>query len=614
MAIATACPTPEQLQSLIDGTLPDDVAERLTEHVGNCSSCQERMQSLATGTFRVEEIFAGFEDIAPPLDSAFWPKIKEVESNYHAPGSHAETAQSAAYRPQSEVSLDFLSPSDDPAYLGMLRHFAIARIIGQGGMGIVLEAFDTHLQRNVAIKVLNPKYAQDDIARQRFCREGRAAAAITHEHVVAMHQVVKEDEGKIAFLVMQLIDGETLEQRLSGNPLPLQDVIRIGMQAAAGLAAAHSKSMVHRDVKPANILIERETNRVKLTDFGLARARDDIKLTQTGMISGTPLYMSPEQAVGGTADERSDLFSLGAVLYEMATGQAPFQAASIVGVMRRIMDESPAPPHEARSSVSRPLSDLIMSLLEKDPNKRPASAALVAEKLAGMLTQFGAVSPLYLPAVTVKEGTCPKEQPRRFRPATAVAWSVAAVALLALGGLFGNWLTNRESASTGSEASISPVAVFADNPGTVWSVDFAPDGSEVGAAIEDGSVRIWDLETQQFRKSFNAHRGIVWTIRFHDTRPLFATSGDDGMVKLWNRDSYQLVKEWRANNAVRSVAFSPDGARIVAGDREGIIHVFDIDSGEELLSKNQSGSVFGVDYSPDGKFIATVGTDKIVRI
>ncbi len=139
---------------------------------------------------------------------------------------------------------------------------------------------------------------------------------------------------------MQLIDGVTLENLLAeGKPLAAQEVARIGMQMAAGLAAAHARGMVHRDIKPANVLIEKDTQRVKLTDFGLARASDDVKLTKTGMVTGTPLYMSPEQAMGSAADERSDLFSFGAVLYEMATGSSPFQAPSIVGVMKRVMDE-----------------------------------------------------------------------------------------------------------------------------------------------------------------------------------------------------------------------------------------------------------------------------------
>ncbi|OYV84688.1 MAG: serine/threonine protein kinase, partial [Planctomycetia bacterium 21-64-5] len=177
------------------------------------------------------------------------------------------------------------------------------RVVGRGGMGVVLEAFDSRLHRNVAVKVLDPELAGDDIARQRFCREARAAASITHENVVAVHQVEKSGEGGLPYMVMQLVSGESLEGRLQRqSPLPIGEVVRIGMQAAHGLEAAHAQGLIHRDIKPGNILLESPHDRVKLTDFGLARATHDVKLTQSGFVSGTPLYMSPEQVMGQEAD------------------------------------------------------------------------------------------------------------------------------------------------------------------------------------------------------------------------------------------------------------------------------------------------------------------------
>src|SRR5262249_36309758 len=161
-------------------------------------------------------------------------------------------------------------------YLGRLGQFDVMRILGRGGMGVVLEAFDTRLQRNVALKVLEPELASDDVARQRFCREARTAASITHENIVAGHQVEKSADAGLPYLVMQLIAGESLEQRLARQgKLPLREIVRIGMQAAHGLAAAHAQALIHRDIKPGNILLESSHDRVKLTDFGLARVADD---------------------------------------------------------------------------------------------------------------------------------------------------------------------------------------------------------------------------------------------------------------------------------------------------------------------------------------------------
>ncbi|MCA9133677.1 MAG: serine/threonine protein kinase, partial [Planctomycetales bacterium] len=385
MSVAANCLTAAQIQSLLGDSLEESEVALFTAHLGKCTGCQDALQRTATGEMAVEEWIAEPSSLTPPSDSAYWPAMNSLTEAMHE-GTLAGNEPTPL--PSGTPLLSFLKPSADPAYLGRLDHFEIARVIGRGGMGIVLEGFDTSLQRQVAIKVLNPEYAKNDTARKRFCREGRAAASISHEHVVSMYQVAKESEEQVAYLVMQLIEGETLEKRLADSaPLPAQDVARLGMQIAAGLSAAHARGLVHRDIKPANVLLEQGSDRVKLTDFGVARAADDVKLTKTGMVTGTPLYMSPEQAMSSTTDEKSDLFSFGAVLYEMATGLSPFQSPSLVGVMKRVIDETPAPPHRVNPAIPRKLSDVIMALLEKKPGNRPESAASVALALAGIVSE-----------------------------------------------------------------------------------------------------------------------------------------------------------------------------------------------------------------------------------
>ncbi len=358
-------------------------------------------------------------------------------------------------------------------------------------------------------------------------------------------------------------------------------------------------------------MIEAETNRVKLTDFGLARATDDIKLTATGMVTGTPLYMSPEQALGETADERSDLFSLGAVMYEMATGSSPFEAPSAFGVMKRILDDNPEPPHRVNPAITRPLSDLIMALLAKNPEDRPASASAVATVLASIVSEYGPISPLQVPAVAATEV---KKLSGRYR-AVHRRWVIGAgsAALIGLLAWVSLWFFSGNRAANSDEPAF-PSIVLPDNPGVVWSVDFSPSGKEIVAGIEDGSVRVWDIDSRKVIKSFNAHRGIVWMVQYHPTRPIVASAGDDGRVKLWNSETFEPIHEWRAENAVRGIAFSPDGNRVVAGGREGVIHIYDLDSRKELVSRTQPGAIFGIDYSPDGRLIATVGSDKVVRL
>ncbi len=223
----------------------------------------------------------------------------------------------------------------------------------------------------------------------------QAAAAVVHPHVLAIHQV--QASGRLPFLVMPLVAGESLAERLAAQgALELKEVLRIGMQAAAGLAAAHEQGLVHRDVKPANILLEKGVERTVVADFGMARAADDVSLTRGGAVAGTPQYMSPEQVWGKPLDGRSDLFSLGCVLYEMATGVSPFRADSIVATMRRLVDDAPQAIDAINPELPPWFISIVDRLLEKEPAKRFGSAKEVSELLEECLAhvQQPATSPL----------------------------------------------------------------------------------------------------------------------------------------------------------------------------------------------------------------------------
>jgi serine/threonine-protein kinase len=247
-------------------------------------------------------------------------------------------------------------------------------------MGIVLKAFDPPLNRHVAIKVLAAEWAHNATARRRFAREAQAAAAVVHDHVVPIHFVGAG--GDVPYLVMACIPGPSLQERLDRTgPLELKEILRIGMQTAAGLAAAHAQGLVHRDIKPANILLENGIERVRITDFGLARAVDDVSQTQSGILAGTPQYMSPEQAAGEAVDHRADLFSLGSVLYAMCTGRSPFRAESTVAVLRRICDGHPRPLREVNPELPEWLVEIIDRLHQKRPDDRFQTAAEVADLL-----------------------------------------------------------------------------------------------------------------------------------------------------------------------------------------------------------------------------------------
>jgi serine/threonine protein kinase len=255
-----------------------------------------------------------------------------IESGSAAPPTPETIVESAVPRTDA---LAMVRPYCDAA--GRLGHYRLLELVGRGGFGLVFAAEDEKLQRVVAIKVLMPLLATAADARQRFLREARLAASVTHDHIVAIHAV--EEFNGLPAIVMPFIVGVSLHERLlRGGPLAAEEIEQIGAQTAAGLAAAHERGLIHRDIKPANILLESATGRVKITDFGLARAVDDVAGSQHGLILGTPGFMAPEQARGDQVDHRADLFSLGCVLYALCVGRAPSRCLSHARLLRRDSD------------------------------------------------------------------------------------------------------------------------------------------------------------------------------------------------------------------------------------------------------------------------------------
>jgi serine/threonine-protein kinase len=285
------------------------------------------------------------------------------------------------------LALEGLDPPSHPENLGRLGDYELIDWLGQGGMGVVFRGFDAALNRFVAIKLLAPQWSADATARKRFTREAQAAAAVSHPHVVTIH-AVNEWRGR-PYLVMEYINGSSLQHRIDeGGPLEVPEILRIGSQVAAGLAAAHAKGLIHRDIKPGNIMLENDLPRVKLTDFGLARAVDDAKLTQHGTLAGTPQYMAPEQARGEVMDRRADLFSLGSVLYAMCTRRPAFAGESTVEVIRRVCDDTPPPIADRNPEIPGWLVEIIERLHRKQPSERFQSAAEVADLLERHLARL----------------------------------------------------------------------------------------------------------------------------------------------------------------------------------------------------------------------------------
>lgn len=274
-------------------------------------------------------------------------------------------------------------PAPSAAPPAAIGGYTVIELLGQGGMGTVYRARDERLNRTVAIKVLHPDRARDPAARRRFLREGRAAAAVEHPHVMVILQV-GEDGGQ-PFIVMQRHQGRSLHSvNDQADRLPLDEILRIGRETAEGLAAAHAKGVIHRDIKPHNILLEGPRNHVRIIDFGLAieEGSGAARLTAHGALVGTPAYMSPEQIHDGEVDFKSDLYSLGVILYELVAGRLPFEGSSIVSIIAAITKGDPPPLETVSPDVPPRLAALVMRLLAREKADRPASAEDVAMELA----------------------------------------------------------------------------------------------------------------------------------------------------------------------------------------------------------------------------------------
>ncbi|QEG22539.1 serine/threonine-protein kinase [Mariniblastus fucicola] len=390
----------EQLAKAISQTLDDAAELKLAEHLCECASCRDELArsagdesfwNKATANLAASATFK--TDTESELHSSVFVKVDPDASDMATIGS------AGSLNEEAEASLPF-DPPTHPEMLGRVDGFSIEQMIGRGGMGVVYKGFDAELNRPVAIKFLAPHLSVSGVARKRFAREAQAAAAVVHPNVVPIYSIGTSQSRP--YLVMALVSGRSLQKHVEEHgPMPAEDVVRIAQQIAAGLAAAHEQGLVHRDIKPANIMLEKEVSRVLITDFGLARAADDAGMTQSGWLAGTPHYMSPEQSKGDDIDHRSDLFSLGSVMYFMATGREPFRAENPYGVLQKIGAEEPKSTRSINGSIPKTLDNVITKLLSKDPSERFASATSVQEVLTQYLAYLQNPTQHSLPKVSV---------------------------------------------------------------------------------------------------------------------------------------------------------------------------------------------------------------------
>jgi serine/threonine protein kinase/Leucine-rich repeat (LRR) protein len=534
----SACPSRQDLEALVQGQMPFTQVDQLAQHLEKCAACAQTISGLKVDDTLVEVIRrqATMQGKAP--DAVLKNVMERLRLLRTQPsGQTAGTSQTGGVAPNVDdpESYDFLSAPQGPDELGRLGPYRVLKVLGAGGMGVVFEAEDPQLRRKVALKAMKPALAASATAKQRFVREAQSTAAIKHDHIVTIYQV-GEDRG-IPFLAMEFLEGAALDAWLKKGRQPtLAQILRIGREMARGLAAAHQRGLIHRDIKPANVWLEAPQGRVKILDFGLARGtKDDSQLTQSGAIVGTPAYMSPEQANGHKVDHRTDLFSLGCVLYRLCTGQMPFKGENTMATLMCVVSEHPRPAHEVNAKVPRVLSDLVMQLLAKDPAGRPDSARDVIEAIQAIEREQpaaggkGAAAPN--PAASLKDATQLITQdyvpPRSWRRPLLGA---AAASLLFLAVAAGVIFVQTDKGTLKIDTVDADVQVVVEQNGNVIAVLDKKTGREV--KLRSGE---YSLKLGKESKDVRIDKGVIQLTRGETVVATITKVKGEGVAEIATR-------------------------------------------------------------------------------
>jgi serine/threonine protein kinase len=433
-----------------------------------------------------------------------------------------------------------------------ISHYRVFEKVGQGAMGVVYKAEDLRLGRTVALKFLTEELSTDPKAQERFQREARATSALNHRNICTIYEVDEQD-GRL-LIAMEYVAGKPLDQFVGPNPLSVDELVSYAVQATDALAAAHAAGIIHRDVKPSNIMVGAD-GQLKVLDFGLAKIEHREPkawqtLTNPGVVMGTVRYMSPEQALGREVDRRSDIFSLGVVLYELATGQPPFPGDSSPAIIDAILHSVPTPLRRLNPRLSPHMARIIEKALNKDPNLRYKTAGEMRADLER--------------AIRSPKWTSEANVVRKNR----LKWLIALASLVLIATLASRWRFVRAIPTAGADSRIVPLT---SDPGFQESPALSPDGKRVAYT--------WDGE-----KGNNSDIYVK------------AVDGGGGPLRLTTDPAYDGGASW-----------SPDGRNIAFGRRRQdhieILSVPAFGGPERKLGETRSN---GISWSPDGKFLAVV--------
>lgn len=636
------CLSPVELEQFLLGYADDSQAAEVEAHLEQCPGCQQQLRELQTEddlvrAVRASKMTAASADVLgagePPseLVDLLLPHLQQITAD-------VETVDMTEGRTDSTSTFDTSSSAPKTAEVTeweeatALGRYEIRGVLGRGGMGEVLHAYDPLLQRSVAIKVLQADVDAEGEVAERLVREAQAAAAVEHDHIVPIFAV--EIHGHHPCIVMPLLKGESLSQRLEQQegPLPLEEILRIGREAAEGLAAAHARGLIHCDIKPANIWLEAPRDRVKILDFGLAIPHHEAN-RERGCISGTPGYLAPEQAKGLPLDSRTDLFSLGCVLYRMATGAAPFTGAKRFKALWTVLAELPVAASERNPEIPFELSDLLTRMMSRNSEDRPSSAEEV-------LAAFDALRQR-------------REQERSIKLRRRWISALLAVAVLS-GGSVGAWAILSAPQTVKSVpltllGGAEPLAIKLRRDGqetpvslTAESVISLPPGEYTTHLVQEqpGRELLPRVIVVEENQPLLISMTLVGELAHHTTHTRAVTgvavarlagAENHAVVGIWSVGLDRSLVYWNGESTAPSlfanlpheahcIAVSPKGLHLVTGGgnrlapQELALHQRDVRTLEVHASplEGHQRLVLAVAYSPDQQHLASAGAEGIL--
>jgi WD40 repeat protein len=641
-----ACPVPEQLRQLLAEELSDAEREQIESHVESCAACKELLAKL-TGNLASDEqqtIARGQSRSWHMTDRSFLGRLLSTDTRIGGEGENEQPSwrESAAACAEGWPRV--------PGY-------EVLGVLGRGGMGVVYKARQVNADRLVALKMILAGGHAGPAELARFRTEAEAIARLQHPHVVQVFEV-GELQG-LPFFSLEFCPGGSLDRKLAGTPLPPQEAAAVVAKLARGVQAAHEARVLHRDLKPGNVLLTSDGT-PKVTDFGLAKKLDAQGVTIPGVIMGTPSYMAPEQASGQSKEvgPAADVYALGAILYECLTGRPPFKAATAWDTLRQVMSEEPVPPRRLNAQVPRDLETVCLKCLQKEAPKRYATAAELADDLG----RFQAGEPIIArPVGRLERGV----KWVRRRPAMATLAALLVVVFFAgvagviwqwrhavagyqqashfaeaehrtayartIGQSYADWLAGNadpdrllsecDPESRGWEwhylrrlFQVRQLATLHGHADSVLTVAFSPDGSRIASGSADGIVKVWDRRSRREVLTLGGHTAAATVVAFSSDGNRLASGSDDGDVRVWDVVRGENLLTWRGHAAgVTGLAFNPDGTRLASTGRGepwlGELKLWDASKGEALAGQTWHNVLAAVAFSPDGRRLVTAGHD-----